>query len=141
MKQGLIVSCANIPKLCLCIFVLCGFHVRWPSVSLVSSCFGHSHGKELGSIQNVCRDCSRTSGAVHIRNPPTVMAVTSLTISGTQRVFDCLFSLQDLKVHSYLTQLFFCTLMAKDSGENAHQQRARSCANLHKAQCQTEKLV
>ena len=32
MKQGLIVSCGNIPKLCLCIFVLCGYFVMWPSV-------------------------------------------------------------------------------------------------------------
>ena len=38
-----------------------------------------------------------------------------------------------LEVHSYLTQLFFCTFMAKDSRENAHQQhRARSYANLDK---------
>ena len=27
MKQGLIVSRGNIPKLCLCIFVLCGYFV------------------------------------------------------------------------------------------------------------------
>ena len=44
-----------------------------------------------------------------------------------------------LEVHSYLTQLFFCTFMAKDSRENVHQQQcAQSCANLDKAQCQME---
>ena len=32
MKQGLIFSHGNIPKLCLCRFVLCGYLVMWPSV-------------------------------------------------------------------------------------------------------------
>ena len=31
-KQGSIVSRGNIPKLCLCIFVLCGYFMMWPSV-------------------------------------------------------------------------------------------------------------
>ena len=35
MKQGLIVSCGNIAKLCLCRFVLCGYFVMWPSVMYV----------------------------------------------------------------------------------------------------------
>ena len=67
-----------------------------------------------------------------------VMAVMSLTISGTQHIFDCLLSL--CSQGPFLPYPAF--LMAKDSRENAYQQqRARSCANLDKTRCQTEKHV
>ena len=68
-----------------------------------------------------------------------VTSVTSLTISGTRRhIFVCLLSV--LKVHSYLTQLLFCTHMAKDSWEDVHQQQcARSYANLDKARADAKR--
>ena len=58
MKQGLIVSCGNIPKLCLCRFVLCGYLVIWPSVmhDKSSITIGHPFACEF---YTKCARCSR----------------------------------------------------------------------------------
>ena len=60
MKQGLIVSCGNIPKLCLCRFVLCGYVVMWPSV-MHDECsipIGHPFVCEIYTkLEGVVRSC------------------------------------------------------------------------------------
>ena len=62
-----------------------------------------------------------------------VTSVTSLTISGIN-AFSIVYSPFTRSIPT-LPSFSFCTLMAKDSCENAHQQQcARSYANLDKAQ-------